>query len=103
MSVTRETGAFVIHDDGATAGRTEFLDRGSERIFYHTEIGEEFGGRGLASQLIDAALDATAADGLDVVAVCPFVRGRLEKHPEVFGGSWRRPSTSDLEWLKEQK
>lgn len=103
MTVTRETGAFVIHDDGTTAGRTEFLDHGPERIFFHTEIGEEFGGRGLASQLIDAALDATAADGLDVVALCPFVRGRLEKHPEVFQGKWRTASSNDIDWLKEQK
>lgn len=103
MNVTRETGAFVIHDDGEIAGRTEFRDRGTERIFFHTEIGERFGGRGLASQLIDAALAATSADGFSVVAVCPFVRGRLEKHPEVFDGEWTRPSTSDLDWLKEQK
>lgn len=101
MTVNRESNAFVIYQDDTVAGHVAFRDHDGERIFFHTEIGEDFGGRGLASQLIDAALDATSAEGLGVVAVCPVVKSRLEKHPEVFDGRWRKPSISDLDWLKD--
>ncbi|MGW6379331.1 GNAT family N-acetyltransferase [Rhodococcus sp. NPDC055112] len=64
------------------AGFTEYLDRDSQRIFFHTEIGEQYGGRGLASLLIHDALAATVGRGKRIVPVCPFVAGYLEKHDD---------------------
>jgi predicted GNAT family acetyltransferase len=64
------------------AGFTEYLDRGDQRIFFHTEIGEQYGGRGLASLLIHDALGETVGGGMRIVPVCPFVAGYLEKHDD---------------------
>jgi hypothetical protein len=50
--------------------------------FIHTEVPTELGGKGIGSKLIAGALDLARADGLKVVAQCPFVKGFLEKHPE---------------------
>ena len=69
--------------DGQQAGFTEYIDRGGQRIFYHTEIGADFGGRGLGSALIGRALADTRAADLRVVPVCPFVKKYLESHHEV--------------------
>jgi predicted GNAT family acetyltransferase len=49
--------------------------------FIHTEVPPELGGKGIGSKLIKGALDQVRADGLKVVAECPFVKGFIEKNP----------------------
>lgn len=80
----------VIHD-GVNAGHAEYrLENtgGAENqpqatiAFTHTQIDEEFSGRGLASTLIRHALDDARSKGLKVLPYCKFVRGYLEKHPD---------------------
>lgn len=73
---------FEITADGAVAGFTQFVDHEGRRIFYHTEIGEEFGGKGLAREVVGSALRATVEEGLRVVAVCPYVRKYVNTHEE---------------------
>lgn len=77
-----EQGQFEIDVDGTRAGLTQYRDRGNQRIFFHTEIGEQFGGRGLGSALLGRALADTRDAGLRVVPVCEFVAGYLAKHHE---------------------
>jgi uncharacterized protein len=50
--------------------------------FIHTEVPPELGGKGIGSRLIKGALDQVRADGLKVIAECPFVKAYIEKHPE---------------------
>lgn len=75
-----ERRRFEIEVDGERAGLTAYVDAGDQRIFYHTEIGEKFGGRGLATALISAALTDTRAAGKRIVPICPFVKGYVDKH-----------------------
>lgn len=85
VAVTRSTDRdrYAITVDGQQAGFTAYVDRGGQRIFYHTEIGEDFGGRGLGSTLIGRALADTRAAGLRIVPVCPFVAKYLKSHHDV--------------------
>ena len=48
----------------------------------HTEVPSTSRGRGLAKQLVRAALDYAHFNQLQVIAVCPFVKAYLAKHPE---------------------
>ena len=50
--------------------------------FIHTEVPPELGGKGVGSKLIRGALDQVRADGLKVIAQCPFVKAFIEKHAE---------------------
>ena len=50
--------------------------------FIHTEVPPELGGKGIATKLIRGALDQVRADGLKVIAQCPFVKAFIEKHPD---------------------
>ena len=81
-TVSQESDRFSISVDGQKVGFTEYVDRDGQRIFPHTEVLDEFGGRGLATILIDEALQATRDAGLRIVAVCPMVAGYVGKHPE---------------------
>lgn len=82
-TVSRKSDRFEITaESGEVAGFTQFVDTDGQRIFFHTEIGEQFGGQGLAGKVVAEALAATRDDGLRIVPVCPFVKKYVQKHDE---------------------
>lgn len=50
--------------------------------FVHTEVPAELGGKGIGSKLVRGALDQVRAEGLKVIAQCPFVKAFIEKHAD---------------------
>lgn len=72
---------YEIIVDGTVAGFTEFTpDAEGRLLFPHTEIDPAFGGRGLGTTLVAAAMKGEAERGDTVVPVCPFVVKYLEKN-----------------------
>jgi uncharacterized protein len=55
---------------------------GNVITFVHTEVPPELGGKGVGSKLVQAALDQVRAEGMKVIAECPFVKAWIGKHPE---------------------
>jgi uncharacterized protein len=51
-------------------------------IITHTETPAALRGRGIASELVQGALQLIRDDGLKVIAGCGFVVDYLRKHPE---------------------
>jgi uncharacterized protein len=97
--VSAADGKYTIAVEGETVGLAAVADRGNQRVFYHTEVEERFGGRGLASILVGEALEATRADGKRAVAVCPMVAAFIKKHPEF--RDLTDPVTPDiLQWVQ---
>ena len=96
-SVSRETGPdrFEVSSDGAVAGFAQVVDHDGRRVFFHTEVGEEFGGQGLAGTVVEAAVRATRDEGLTVVPVCPYVTKWLTKHTD-HGATVAQPTPDDL-------
>src|SRR5690625_7150745 len=76
---------FELQVNGDVAGSVSFRDWDNQRIFIHTEIGSEWGGRGLGSTLLKGALQSTLAAGKRIVPVCDFVAGFGEPHEEEHG------------------
>jgi predicted GNAT family acetyltransferase len=48
----------------------------------HTEVPKALEGRGIGSALIRGVLDNARSQGLKVIAVCPFAKAYIERHPE---------------------
>ncbi len=72
---------YELDADGATAFADYRLAPGKV-VITHTETPRSLRGRGIASKLVQGALEQIRADGLKVVAGCSFVVDYLEKHPE---------------------
>jgi len=65
-------------------GETAFLLYGRTHdtlTLIHTEVPPAFRGRRMGDALVEAALKDARSSGLRVVAVCPFVKAYLQKHP----------------------
>ena len=60
---------------------TYYAISGGVITFIHTEVPPELGGKGIGSKLIKGALDQVRADGLKVIAQCPFVKAFIDKNP----------------------
>jgi len=63
-------------------GAAVYHRRGDRWIFVHTETDPAFGGRGLGSTLAAQALADVERQGGQVVPLCPFIAGWLDKHPD---------------------
>lgn len=91
---------FEIVKDGEVAGFTQYFDEGNQRVFFHTEVGEQYGGQGLAGILVKDALDTTRREDLRVVPVCPYVASYVKKHDDEYGDIVDRPTPQILQKLR---
>ena len=98
-TVSAAEGKYTIAVAGETVGLAAVADRDNQRIFYHTEVEERFGGRGLATILVAEALAATRTDGKRVVPVCPMVAAFIKKHPE-FNDITDKATPEILRWVE---
>lgn len=99
LSIAKEDDKFTVSVDGKPVGLAAFGDRDGQRVFFHTEVDDAFGGRGIATVLVAEALAATRAEGLRVVAVCPLVSAYVKKHHE-FDDIVDRPTRDIMRWLQ---
>lgn len=81
-TVTKESDHFAIAVEGQPVGKAEFVERDGQRVFTHTEVDENFEGRGLGTILIAEALQATRDAGVRIVPQCPMVANYVKKHDE---------------------
>lgn len=73
---------YRIEVDGDRAGMAVYHLRGGRHFFVHTEVDEEFSGRGLGTSLVEYALDDVRGQGGKVVPLCPLFAAYIKRHPE---------------------
>ena len=76
----REASRFELAVDGQTAVLA-YERTPASLVLVHTEVPPSLRGHHLGDRLAQAALDAGHAEGLQIVAVCPFVKEYMRKHP----------------------
>lgn len=103
VELAEPVSCYTVGVDGESpVGRADFVDSpevAGERIFFHTEVDQEFGGRGLAGLLVRAALYDSIRRQLTVVPVCPLFARHLREHGAEFvaaGGVYRAPTPADV-------
>jgi uncharacterized protein len=74
---------YEAHLDRELAGFAAYELTDKLVIFTHTEVDPTFEGKGVGSALARFALDDVRATGTHrVLALCPFIKGWIGKHPE---------------------
>lgn len=78
----RDRKRYEARVDGVLAAIADYIPTEELVAFTHTEVLTGFEGKGVGSALIGAALDDVRGQQLAVLAVCPFVSGYVQRHPE---------------------
>lgn len=65
----------------ALAGTLYYVREPGRLVFTHTEVGQEYEGRGVGSALAREGLATARAAGLAVVPQCPFIASYIQRHP----------------------
>lgn len=74
---------YTLWQDGEPVGFADYVETGREVRFTHTEIDPAHREQGLASVLIEGALDdVRTRTTLPVVAQCPYVAKWIDEHAE---------------------
>lgn len=73
---------YEAHVGDDLAGSAVYLRTPDMIVFVHTEVADAYEGRGVGSALAHGALDQARDQGLRVVAICPFIEGWMNRHPE---------------------
>jgi uncharacterized protein len=72
-----------IEQDGQTAYLEFELDGAGWMTIWHTEVPESLRGRGLATELVEAAFNYARQNSLRVDVICPIALHYLHEHPEL--------------------
>jgi uncharacterized protein len=76
----RTTNRFELSVNGDTAYL--LYERTADALaLIHTEVPMSLRGHHLGDALVEAALETARSAGLRVIAVCPFVKAYMRKHP----------------------
>ena len=84
-----ERGRYEAHVGSVLAGYADYHSQPGLVTVLHTEIDTAFEGRGVGSELVRRMLDDIRSKDASVLAVCPFVRTFLQRHPEYSDVVWK--------------
>lgn len=78
-------GKFFINDTEGNeiAGMYYSYSDEGYLVIDHTEVAEEFEGRGLGKQLLNGLVKYTREKGIKVIPVCPYAKAVFEKVAEI--------------------
>lgn len=71
---------FEIMVDGHVC-ELDYSLQGQVMTITHTGVPEQVGGRGIAGELVRAALEAARREGWKVVPACSYAQVWMERHP----------------------
>lgn len=61
-------------------GQVEYMLVQNRIIYTHTEVDKALAGKGVASQLVNFALEYARQEELAIMPLCPFVAGYMKKN-----------------------
>jgi predicted GNAT family acetyltransferase len=82
ITFNQDGGRFELRVDGELASFADYRVHGDQVVMPHTVTDPAYRGRGLAAEVVRAALDDARARGLRVVPTCWFVAEFLDNNPE---------------------
>ena len=79
----KQESRFELALEGGQAAYVEYEEAGEGVLaLTHTEVPEEYEGKGIGGALVKGALEIVRGEGLKIMPVCQFVSVYLRRHPE---------------------
>ncbi|WP_374969143.1 GNAT family N-acetyltransferase [Terrabacter sp. BE26] len=98
-----EKGRFELRDGDDVIGVAAYAlvpgggaDQRERVVFFHTEVRPEYEGQGLAARLASYALDRTVESGRAIVALCPYIKAYVTRHPEPYAAHLVAPTPAGV-------
>ena len=82
INIEENDNTFDVYYDGEKAGFMEFKRKEGILEILHTEVAEEFGGKGLGMELVKTAVEFAKKNNLKIHALCSYAKKMIEKTPE---------------------
>jgi uncharacterized protein len=74
---------FEMPLEGGKMALIQYVDAGEGVIaLVHTEVPEEFEGKGIGARLVKESLEIIKQDDRRIIPTCPFISTYLKRHPE---------------------
>lgn len=82
---TNTKGAFFIEENGTRIAELTYSKNGDYRIILdHTEVSEEYKGKGLGKQLVFHSVEYAREKNLKILPLCPYARVVFRRNKEEF-------------------
>lgn len=82
VTVEQNDETFDVFYDTEKAGFMEYNRKNNILEIIHTEVAEEFGGKGLGRELVKAAVEFAKKNSLMIISYCPYAKKMIMKTPE---------------------
>jgi len=86
MDIQREhgdsKGRYVVAKDGVEAELTYSILSPTRIIADHTGVPDVWRGTGVGLKLVERLVADARAEGVKIIALCPFVKAQARKHPD---------------------
>jgi len=80
----KERGFFAAKENGKEAGLMTYTYIDNRRfIIDHTEVDDEFNGRGVGKAMVMEAVKYARTKDLKILPLCPFAKSIFNKTPEI--------------------
>ncbi|MDR6514846.1 GNAT family N-acetyltransferase [Chryseobacterium camelliae] len=81
-------GEIQLFSDDQKAGKMDISVIGEKLTVYHTEVSEEYEGKGFAKILLEKLVSYARENNLKIVPLCPYVHAQFKRHPEEYNDVW---------------
>lgn len=77
-------GYFQAVEEGKQAGKMTYSWAGDTKfIIDHTEVNEEFNGKGVGKKMVMAAVEYARANDLKIIPLCPFAKSVFDRTADI--------------------
>ena len=80
VSDDRDKHRYVASIDGEDVGYAVYYIAQGRHLFVHTEVDDQFEGKGVASELVRGALDDVRDKDGSIIPLCPYIQRWIGKH-----------------------
>lgn len=83
-------GEVQLFSDGNKAGKMDISVIGEKLTVYHTEVDQQYEGKGFAKLLLNELVSYARTNHLKIVPLCPYVYSQFKRHPEEYNDVWMK-------------